>query len=86
MLDHFLRHFEIGDDAIAQRTDGGDISRRAAQHHLRLVADGENVLFALHFGDGDDRRLVQDDAAPLDVNQGIGRPQIDRHIGRKHAE
>src|SRR6185503_11170928 len=43
-------------------------------------------LLALDLGDGDDGRLVQDDAAALDVDQGVGRAQINRHVGREHAE
>src|SRR6202162_729858 len=35
MLDHLLRHLEIGDDAIAQRTDRLDAARRAAEHEDR---------------------------------------------------
>ena len=86
MLDHLFRDFEIGDDAVAQRADGGDVAGRAAQHHLRLVADGEHLLLALDLGDGDDRRLVQDDAAALDVDQRVRRAEIDRHVGGEHAQ
>jgi hypothetical protein len=68
MLDHFLRHLEIGNDTVAQGPDGGDIARGSAQHHFRLVADGEHVFLALDLGNGDYRRLVQDDAPSLDVN------------------
>ena len=69
-----------------KRADGRDVAGRAAQHHLRLVADGEDLLLALDLGDGDDRRLVQHDAAALDVDQRVGRAEIDRHVGREHAE
>jgi len=65
MLDHLLRHLEIGDDAVAQRPDGGNIARGAAQHHLRLVTDREDALLALDLGNGDDGGFVQDDASPL---------------------
>jgi hypothetical protein len=30
--------------------------------------------------DGDDGRLVEDDAFALDVHQGIGSPQVDSHV------
>ena len=44
---------------------------RAAEHALGLVADGEHLVGAdLH---GDDRRLAQDDAVVLDINQRVGR-------------
>jgi len=34
MLDHFLRHLEIGDDAVAQRTDRLNVARRAPSINL----------------------------------------------------
>ena len=80
VLDHLLGDFEVGDDAVAQRADGLDVAGRAAQHHLGLVADGQHLLLALFLGDGDHRRLVEDDAAALDIDQRIGGPQVDRHV------
>jgi len=47
MLDHFLRHLEIGDDAVAQRPDRLDISRGAADHQFRLLSDGEDLSLPL---------------------------------------
>ena len=44
VLDHLLRDFEIGDDAVAHRADRLDVAGRAAQHHLGVVADGANRL------------------------------------------
>jgi hypothetical protein len=78
--------FEVGDDAVAQRADGLNVAGRAAQHHLRFVADGQNLLLALDLGDRHHRRLVQDDARALDVDQGIGGAQIDRHVGGQEPE
>src|SRR3546814_10373106 len=86
VLDHLLGDFEIRDDAVAQRPDRHDVAGRAAEHHLGLVADREDLLLALDFGDGDDRGLVEDDPAALDVDQGVGGAQIDRHVGGQHAK
>ena len=86
MLDHFLRYLEIRDDAVAHRPDRLDVARRPAQHHLGVVADRTNLLLAPSIDRGDDRRLVQDDAATLYVNQGIRGSQINRHIARQCAE
>ena len=86
MLDHFLRHLEIRDDAVAHRPDRLDVARRPAQHHLGVVTDRADLLLAPSIDRGDDRRLVQDDAAALDVNKGIRGSQIDRHIARQRAE
>ena len=47
VLDHLLGHVEVADDAVAQRPDGDDVGRRAAEHALRLGADGQHALGAL---------------------------------------
>ena len=46
VLDHLLGDFEVGDDAVAHRADRFDVAGRAAQHHLGVVADRENLLLA----------------------------------------
>ena len=38
-LDHALGDFIVGDDALAQGTDGDDVAGGAAQHGLRVRAD-----------------------------------------------
>src|SRR5207302_3774643 len=67
MLDHFLRHFEIGDNAVAQRPDRLDAARGAAEHQLGLLADGENQPLPFDAGDRHHRGLVEHDPAALDV-------------------
>ena len=75
---HRLGDLEIGDDAILQRADGDDIARRAAEHALGFVADREHMAGAdLH---RDHRGFAQDDAVIFDVNQGVGRSQIDADV------
>src|ERR1700692_3094284 len=86
MLDHFLRHLEIGDDAVAQRANSLDVARGPAQHLLGLLADGEDLLLAAHVGDGDHTGLIQHDAATLHVDECIGRAEIDGHVGRHDAQ
>ena len=81
VFDHRFRYIEIGDDAIAQGADGDDVPRRAAQHLLGFVADLEDGFLAAFHRDRHDGRLIQDDATVTDVNEGIGRTQIDTHIG-----
>ena len=83
MLDHFLGHLEVGDDAVSQRADGLNIARRAAEHLLGFVADGQDMLAAFDFGERYDRGLVEDNAAAFDIDQRIRRPQIDGHVGRQ---
>ena len=83
---HRLGDLEVGDDAVAQRADRLDVARRAAEHLLGLAADGEHLLaaarVALH---RDDRGLARDDALALDVDERVGRPEIDREIVREQA-
>ena len=86
MLDHLLGDIEIGDDAIPQGPDRLDVAGRAPEHHLGFVTDREDLLLAADGGDRYDRRFVQDDAATLYVNEGVGRAQIDCHVGREDAE
>jgi hypothetical protein len=75
---HLLADLEVGDDAVLQGADRLDVRRRAADHALRLGADRQGAA-VLHV-DGDHRRLVQDDAAAADVDKGVGRAQVDRHV------
>src|SRR5205823_11446007 len=57
MLDHFLRHLEIGDDAIAQRTDRLNIARGAAEHQFCLLADRKHLFSAPDTTDGSFRTI-----------------------------
>ena len=75
---HLLADLEVGDDAVLQRPDGLDVARRAADHALGLEPDGERAS-VLHV-DRDDRGLVEHDAAPADVDERVGGPEIDRHV------
>jgi hypothetical protein len=85
MLDHFLRYVEIGDDAVAQRPDGLNVARSAADHQFRLLSDGEDLPLALDAYDCDRRRLIQDDTAPFHVNDGVCRAEVDGNVGRQRA-
>src|SRR5206468_4061894 len=86
MLDHFFRHLEIGDDAVSHRANSLDIAGRSPQHHLRVIADGADVLFSAFCEGRNDGRLVEDDAAALDIDQRVSRPQIDGHVAGQYAE
>ena len=56
---------------------------RAAEHPLRLDPDRVDVAGALV--DRDDRRLGEDDAASPDVDERVGRAQVDRHVAPAEA-
>ncbi len=75
---HLLRHVEVGDDAVLQRTNRLNRSGRAAEHPLRLHADRVHLARALV--DRDDRRLRQDDAAPANVDEGVRGSEVDGHV------
>ena len=86
MLDHFLRNLKIRDHAFAHGADGFDIAGGFSQHLLSFLANGKNLLPAANFHNRHNRRFVQYNATPLNINQRIRRTQIDRHIGRKHTQ
>ena len=69
-----------------QWPDRLDVARGAAEHQFCLLADRENVFSALDAGDRHHRRLVEDDAAPFYIDQGVGRAEIDRHVGRQQTQ
>src|SRR5205085_4381282 len=74
VLEHLLGHLEVGDDAVLHRADGDDVAGGAAQHLLRLLADGLGRVGDLV--DGDDGRLRDDDAAPLGVDERVRGAEV----------
>ena len=84
VMEHALRYLKVRDDAVFQRADGDDVGRRPAHHALRLRADGEDLLGDLV--DGDDGRLVDDDAAAAYHHQGVRRPQVDADVVGEDTE
>ena len=85
VLDHLLGHVEVADDPVAQRSDGDDVGRRATDHALRLGADGQHLLRALA-SMATTRRLADDDAAVADVDERVGRAEIDADVAGEEAE
>ncbi len=66
--DHPLRHVEVGDRPLAQRTHRDDVARRSPDHLPRLVTHRQHLVgLAVQ---RDDRRLVQDDAPALARRRG----------------
>ena len=80
VLDHLLGVIEVGDHAVAQRPQGDDVGRRAAQHSPGFGADAQHLARAL--AHGHDRRLVENDAAPTHVHERVGRAEVDADVGR----
>jgi hypothetical protein len=67
--------------AVLQWTNGDDISGSSSQHAFGFIPNCENL--ARTRSDGDNRRLAQNDALILDINEGICRTQVDADIVRK---
>ena len=85
VLEHLLRHFKVGDDAVLHRADGDDVAGRAPQHLFGFLAHRFDLVSDLV--DGDDGRLGDDNAAPLRIDECVCRAQINRQIaGEKTKE
>ena len=78
VAEHLLGDVEVGDDAVAQRSDGGDVGRGTTDHPLRLHTDGERSIVVRV--DCNDRRLVEDDSLSAHEHEGVGRSQVDGHV------
>ena len=84
MREHLLGGVEVGDDAIANRPDGPQPIGRASEHAARVFADcfdraGGGV-------EGNQRRLVDDDAFAEGVDAGIRGAQVDSEVAAKSCE
>ncbi len=86
LLDHLLGDVEIGDDAVAQRADDFHVAVGLAEHGLGFGANRVDHLAAAFVDVRDDRRLIENDAAALDVDERVRGPQIDRQIRRNETE
>lgn len=84
VVQHPLRDFEVGDDAVFHRTNGDNVPRRAAKHLLGFFADRFDLSIVLV--NRDDRRFVDDDALVLHEDEGIGRAEVDGEIVRKNTK
>ena len=83
VAEHLLGDVEVGDDAVLERPDRRDRARRAAEHALRLDADGVDVARALV--DRDDGRLGEHDAAAAHVDERVGGAEVDGHVAAAEA-
>ena len=83
VAEHLLGDVEVGDHAVLERADRRDRPRRAAEHPLRLDADGVHLAGALV--DRDDGRLGEHDAAPAHVDERVRGPEVDGHVAAAEA-
>ena len=77
-LEHLLGCIEIRDHAIAQGTHRTDVARRAAQHQLGFITHrhGDATLEI----EGNHRGLLQHNPLAGDVDQRVGRAQVDADV------
>jgi hypothetical protein len=83
MPQHGLGHGVVGDDAIPERAYRRDMSRRASEHALRVLADGEDSVIRLI--EGDHRGLPQHDTFTTHENEHRRRSQIYADISSEHG-
>ena len=77
---------DIGDHAVAQRANRFDRAGGLAHHQLGIVTDRLDALDAVDRLDRHDRGFVEHDAAPAQIDDGIRRAEIDRHVVRHEFE
>ena len=85
VFDHLLGDIKIGNHTVTHGTNGFDIARRTPEHHFRFIANSQHTITAGGFENRHHRRLVQNNAAPLHIDERVRRSKIDGHIGRKHG-
>src|SRR4029079_8679516 len=92
MLDHFLRGGKVGNDAVTHRLDDFNRIRRAAEHRLRFLANSDDLAAVFALGNGNDRRLVNNNAPARHIDERIRRAEVDGHVrgdkahyARKHS-
>ena len=83
LFQHLFGHREIGDYAIFHRADSLDIAGNLSEHLFRFLAHRLNAFLGTGMPvvpDRDDRRFIQNNACIPDIDQRVGRPQIDGQI------
>ncbi len=80
VFEHALGDEVVGDDAVAQGAHDFDFAGGAAVHLFGGAADFDNDRSVAVFADGNDRRLLEHDAAPLDVDQDVDGAQINCNL------
>src|SRR5215212_2468023 len=75
--EHRLGDDVVGDDPVLHRADRVDVPRGAPDHLAGILADGADPAVVI---DGDHRGLLDDDALALDVDEDVGRAEIDADI------
>src|SRR5439155_813868 len=77
VLDEGLIHL-IAADPVAERPRGDNLSGGPSDHAFGFLAHRDDLAIVRPLGDHG--RLAQDDALALDVDQRVGRPQINPQV------
>ena len=75
--EHRLGDDVVGDDAVLHRPDRVDVAGRAPDHLAGFLAHGHDPVVVV---DRDDRRLRDHDALAFDVDEDVGRAEIDADL------
>src|SRR3989339_451117 len=78
---HRFGDFEISDNSILHGSDGHDVAGSSSEHFLGSGSNSDDLLFAfvvLFYGY--DRGLIRDHPFTLDINQGVGRPEVNSQV------
>ena len=87
MAQHGLSHFEIGNHTVTHGADGNDIPRGTAQHVLGFHPHCQHAVFgAVVRTNGNHGRLAENNTLTFDINQRIGRTQVDGQIAGKDTQ
>jgi hypothetical protein len=82
VAEHRFGNFEVGDDAVLDRSDSSNAGRSSTEHRLRVVPDRQDAISAAVpiIGDCNDAGFRTDEALALHVDQGICSSQVDSEI------
>ena len=80
MLEHLLGDLEVGDNAVLQGADSGDVAGGAAEHALGLGTYRFDSLDAIVETDRHHRGLIQYNSLVAHVDKSVRCAQIDGEI------
>ena len=83
VVEHLLGDVEVGDDAVLQGADGHDVARRASEHRLGFVTDGQHGVIGLV--DRHDRGFVEHDALTAHVHERVRGSEVHGEVVREHS-
>ena len=80
VLKHFFCDFAVCNNAVLSSAYCTDISRCSPLHPLALCPNRLDLLLAVMDPNCNNRGLIQNDAAILNIDQRICRAEVDRQI------